>query len=165
MFGKVGHFLRTFSLLKNQPVFDIKSGTKIGEVSDLFITSNGVVKGLLVKKGVFKQTVFLDIQNIASFGADGIMIEDADHLEKLKTPPEYTFSHQHPLNGQMIVSKSGDSIGLLKDVYFLEELGTIVGYEITDGFFSEITEGKQVIQSEKPPAIGRDAIIVDVNQT
>ncbi|OIK17022.1 photosystem reaction center subunit H [Bacillus sp. MUM 116] len=158
--------MRTFSILKNQPVFDMQSGMKIGEVSDLFITSDGVVKGILVKKDIFfKKTAFLDIQNIASFGTDGIMIENVDLLEKLKTPPEYTFSHQHPLNGQMIVSKSGDSIGLLKDVYFLEELGTIVGYEITDGFFSDITEGKQVIQSEKPPAIGKDAIIVDVNQT
>jgi uncharacterized protein YrrD len=65
----------------------------------------------------------------------------------------------------MMISKSGESLGLLQDVYFHEELGTIVGYEITDGFFSDITDGKQIIHSEKPPAIGKDAIIVDVNHT
>jgi uncharacterized protein YrrD len=158
--------LRTFSLLKGQPVFETKGGTKIGEVSDLYITSSGKVKGLLVKKGVFfKQNCFLDIQKVASFGWDGVMIEDTAHLEKLKTSPEYTLTHQHSLNGTMMLTKSGDSLGLLKDVYFQEELGTIVGYEITDGFFSDITEGKQVIQSETPPAIGKDAIIVDVNHT
>jgi uncharacterized protein YrrD len=158
--------LRTFSLLKGQPVFETKSGTKIGEVTDLCITSSGMVKGLLVKKGVFfKQTFFLDIQKVASFGWDGVMIEDNVHLEKLKTSPEYTLTHQHSLNGTMMLSKSGDSLGLLKDVYFQEELGTIVGYEITDGFFSDISEGKQVIQSGEPPAIGKDAIIVDVKHT
>lgn len=118
------------------------------------------------KKGVFfKQNYYLDIHNVSSFGWDGVMIEDNDQLEKLKTIPEYTINHQHSLSGKMLLSRSGESLGLLEDVYFHEELGTIVGYEITDGFFSDITEGKQVIQSETPPAIGKDAIIVDVNHT
>lgn len=161
----MGHSLRTFSLLKGQPVFETKSGQKIAEVCDLCITSNGKVTGLLVKKGVFfKQSFFLDIHKVTSFGTDGVMIEDNGSLEKLKDP-EYTFTHQQPLDGMMMLSKSGESLGLLKDVYFLEELGTIIGYEITDGFFSDLTEGKQVIQSGKPLAIGKDAIIVDVNNT
>jgi uncharacterized protein YrrD len=158
--------LRTFSLLKGQPVFECSIGAKIGEVTDLCITNEGVVKGLMVKKGAFfKQTYFLDIRDVASFGWDGVMIEDDDSLERLKTTPEYTLNHQHSLNGKMMISKSGESLGLLQDVYFHEELGTIVGYEITDGFFSDITDGKQIIHSEKPPAIGKDAIIVDVNHT
>ncbi|WP_066311801.1 PRC-barrel domain-containing protein [Bacillus sp. FJAT-29814] len=158
--------MRTFSLLKGQPVFDTKKGTKIGEICDLCISKDGVVKGLLMKKGVFfKQTYFLDIQKVASFGWDGVMIEDEGQLEKLKEGPEYTLNHQHSLDGMMMLSSSGESLGLLKDVYFQEELGTIVGYEITDGFFSDIAEGKQIIQSEKPLTIGKDAIIVDVNQT
>jgi uncharacterized protein YrrD len=162
----VGHSLRTFSLLKGQPVFETNSGQKIGEICDLCISSNGTVKGLLVKKGVFfKQSFFLDIQKVASFGLDGVMIEDNIQLKKLKDDPEYTLTHQHSLDGMMMLSKSGESLGLLKDVYFQEELGTIIGYEITDGFFSDLTEGKQVIQSEKPLAIGKDAIIVDVNNT
>lgn len=157
--------MRTFSLLKGQPVFEIKTGTKIGEVTDLCISNEGTVKGLLVKKGVFlKQNFYLNIQKVDSFGWDGVMIEDRTHLEKMKKTPDYTFTHQQPLNGTMILSKSGDSLGMLKDVYFQEELGTIVGYEITDGFFSDLSEGKQVIQSGKPPAIGKDAIIVDVNE-
>jgi len=162
----VGHFLRTLSLLKNQPVFESSTGTKIGEVCDLGITDTGVVKGLLIKKGaLFKQTVFLDIKNISSYGHDGIMIENKSLLEKPTAISEYTLTHQHPLNGKVLLTKSGETLGLLQDVYFLEELGTIVGYEVTDGFFSDIMEGIQVIQSGKPPAIGKDAIIVDVNHT
>ncbi|XJZ26323.1 PRC-barrel domain-containing protein [Bacillota bacterium Lsc_1132] len=154
--------MRTFSLIKGLPVYNQKSGEKIGEVVDLCISKSGLVKGLLVKKGVFlKQLIFLAIDQISSYGSDGIMIDRVDQLEKLKDTPEYTFSYQHSLEGKMLVSKSGDSLGLLKDVYFLEELGTIVGYEVTDGFFTEITQGKQVIETEAPPAIGKDAIIVD----
>jgi uncharacterized protein YrrD len=158
--------LRTYSLLKNQPIFEAKTGTKIGEVCDLVITGEGFVSGLLIKKGVFlKQTLFLDIEDVTSFGYDGVMIDDISCLEKRKTIPDYTLSHKHSIEGMPLLSKSGESLGMLKDVYFHEELGTIVGYEITDGFFSDITEGKQVIQSRVPPAIGKDAIIVDVNHT
>ena len=57
MFGKVGDSLRTYSLLKGKSIFEIKSGSKIGEVCDLAISDDGIVKGLLVKKGViFKKT-------------------------------------------------------------------------------------------------------------
>jgi len=158
--------LRTFSLLKGQPVFETKSGTKIGEVCDLCISKDGMVRGLLIKKGdFFRQTYVLDIQKVSSFGWDGVMLEDRNDLVKWKDSPEHTMTHQHALDGKLMISKSGDTLGLLKDVYFQEELGTIVGYEITDGFFSDITEGKQVIQSGKPLSIGKDAIIVDVNQT
>jgi uncharacterized protein YrrD len=148
------------------PIYNVRSGKKLGDVCDLSISENGKVTGLLVKKGVFfKQTCHLPIDKVTSFGWDGVMIEGSDQLEKLKSAPEYTISHQSPLYGKMMLSKSGDSLGLLKDVYFQEELGTIVGYEVTDGFFTDITEGKQVIETYLPPAIGKDAIIVDVNDT
>lgn len=116
------------------------------------------------KRRVLQTNFFLDIQKVASFGWDGVMVEDTEQLQKLNETPEYTFNHQHSIDGMLMLSKSGESLGLLKDVYFQEEVGTIVGYEITDGFFSDITEGKQVIQSRKPLAIGKDAIIVDVNE-
>jgi uncharacterized protein YrrD len=162
----VGHSLRTFSLLKGQPVFDNNTGTKIGEVFDLCISSHGVVEGLLVRKGVFfKQSYFLAINKVSSFGWDGVMINGPEQLEKVKSNPQHTLAHQHSLTGKMLISKSGQALGLLEDVYFQEELGTIVGYEVTDGFFADITEGKQVIETELPPAIGKDAIIVDVNDS
>lgn len=49
---------------------------------DLCIASSGIVNGLLVKKGIFfKQTYLLDIQKVASFGWDGVMIEDSKYLK------------------------------------------------------------------------------------
>ena len=62
----------------------------------------------------------------------------------------------------MMISKEGERLGFLEDVYFMEEVGTIIGYELSDGFFSDIMEGKRVIRADQPPAIGKDAIIVNV---
>jgi uncharacterized protein YrrD len=160
---KGGLALRTFALIKGLPVIDVKSGTKIGEVSDLSVTGDGSVKGLIVKQGnLFKKTFLLRVENVHSYGRDGVMIENQDVLEQDQIPPEFTFEHHERLSGKMMLSKDGDQLGLLQDVYFLEEVGTIVGYELTDGFFSDITDGKRVIKVVDPPAIGKDAIVVNV---
>jgi len=155
--------LRTFSLLKGLPVYELASGQKLGEVCDVSISSNGSVVGLLVKKGAFvKKTCQVKVDNVASFGCDGIMVNSLSALEALETEPEYTFEHNQSLAGKMLLSKEGEQLGLVDDVYFMEELGTIVGYELTDGFFSDIKNGKRVVKSIGPPAIGKDAIIVTV---
>lgn len=142
---------------------ELNTGTKLGEVCDLSISGEGNVKGLLIKKkSLFPRMNFLDIKNIDSIGADGIMVKEEQLLEPIYNPPEYTIEHKRSLSGKMIMSQEGEKLGLVQDVYFKEELGTIIGYECTDGFFSDIKEGKRVIKTVHPPAIGKDAIIVNV---
>ncbi len=155
--------MRTFSLLKGLPIFELKTGAKIGEVCDLCVTNQGIVKGLLVKKGVIlKKNLYLSVQDVSSFGFDGVMIEDREVLEAIQVNEGYTIENKQRLLGRMIMTAEGERLGFLEDVYFLEEVGTIIGYEISDGFFSDMMEGKRVIKAEQPPAIGKDAIIINV---
>lgn len=155
--------MRTLSRVKGLPVYELASGQKLGEVCDVSISSNGSVVGLLVKKGAFiKKMCQVKVSRVASFGNDGVMVKDMSALEPLETEPEYTFEHHESLAGKKLLTKEGEQLGLLEDVYFIEELGTIVGYELTDGFFSDLTNGKRVVNSIGPPAIGKDAIIVTV---
>ncbi|HAQ07555.1 MAG TPA: photosystem reaction center subunit H [Bacillus bacterium] len=155
--------MRTFSLLKGLPVYELACGQKLGEVCDMSISSDGSVVGLLVKKGaLIKKTYQVKVGQVISYGHDGVMIRDRSDLKPLESEPEYTFEHQQSLAGKILLSKDGEQLGLVDDVYFLEELGTIVGYELTDGFFSDITNGKRVVKPLGPPAIGKDAIIVNV---
>ncbi|MEH7124020.1 PRC-barrel domain-containing protein [Bacillus sp. JJ1773] len=157
--------MRTFSLLKGLPVIEIESGTKIGEVFDISISSGGVVTGLIVRKGAFfKKSLLLEVKNVSSFGWDGVMVETEQVLEPIKKMDEYTFDSQNRLIGKMMMTREGERLGLLEDVYFQEEVGTIVGYELSDGFFSDMLEGKRVVKTESPPAIGKDAIIVNVKE-
>lgn len=155
--------MRTFLPLKGQPVYELASGQKLGEVCDVSISSDGSVVGLLVKSGSFiKKTLQIRIESVKSYGLDGVMVKDRSALQPLDGDPEFTFEHHQGLSGKKLLSSQGEQLGLLEDVYFLEEVGTIVGYELTDGFFSDITNGKRVIHTSGAPAIGKDAIIVTV---
>ena len=157
--------MRTFSLLKGLPVIEIKSGAKLGEVSDLRISADGLVKGLLVKKGaLLKKTFLIDIDDVSSFGWDSVMIEEQSFLKSEKNADDYTFESENSLVGKVMMTREGEKLGLLEDVYFQEEVGTIVGYELSDGFFSDMLEGKRVVKTKAPPAIGKDAIIVNVKE-
>jgi uncharacterized protein YrrD len=157
--------LRTFTLLKGLPIFVKDKGLKIGEVSDISISKNGAVKGLLLKKGaLIKKTFIVPIGQVSSFGKDGVMINDVSVLQEFRDSRDFTFESQQRINGKPLLSSRGEKLGFLDDVYFQEELGTIVGYECSDGFFSDITEGKQVVKTDEPPTIGKDAIIVKVKE-
>ncbi|MBP2240526.1 uncharacterized protein YrrD [Cytobacillus eiseniae] len=157
--------MRTFSLLKGLPVINIQNGMRMGDVCDIRISGNGIVTGLLVRKGaLLKRTSLIDVRDVYSFGWDGVMIEDPSVLKPIKKSSEYTFQSQNRLTGKMLMTKEGERLGLVEDVYFHEELGTIIGYELSDGFFSDMLEGKRVVKTEVPPAIGKDTIIVNVKE-
>ncbi|WP_053364721.1 PRC-barrel domain-containing protein [Bacillus sp. FJAT-27251] len=155
--------MRTFSMVKGLPVIDAGSGEKLGEVSDLNVSGDGKFLGLLLKRGsLLRRTYLVPAASILACGEDGVMVDGADCLELLQARPEFTMEHEGRLSGRMMISREGQELGLLNDVYFSEELGTIVGYELTDGFFSDLMEGKRVVNPVAPPAIGKDAIVVNV---
>lgn len=158
--------LRTYSLLKDLPVFDEKEGKILGKVSDICISHEGNVSALVMKgKGLFERDRLVPIDCISSFGKDGVMVSDCMKLERLDqkadSPTYFLHSHQG-LFRKPIMTSEGEKLGLLEDVYFTEELGTIIGYEVTDGFFADITEGKKVVKSNQPLTIGEDVIVVDI---
>lgn len=141
------------------------TGEKLGEVFDLCLCESGKVEGLLIKKGaILKRNSFIDIKDISAFGHDGVMIEDETVIQPANDLFHPIFEGREKLLGKPVLSSEGEQLGLLNDVYFNEELGTIVGYECSDGFFADITEGKRVIKTNEPPKIGKDAIIVELNQ-
>jgi len=145
------------------PVYDCK-GSLVGEVCDICITDEGRVKSLIVKgKGFFHKLFSVPMDRVKSFGRQAIVLQECEQWTKYKeTQNEYSMFHYQPIAQRYMISGSGEELGLLEDVYFQEEVGTIIGYELTDGFFSDMLEGKRVIHSAHPPKFGKDAIIVTV---
>lgn len=153
--------MRTFSLMKGLPVYE-QSGEKLGEICDICIGEEGLVTDILLQvKGIIGKKFRIPIQSVTAFGEDSIMLESGRSLMKYsELDDEYTMMHGRPLMKKNILCSMGTQLGLLDDVYFHEEVGTIVGYELTEGFFSDISEGKKVVRTVEPPSIGKDAIIL-----
>lgn len=162
---KGGLSLRTFSLLKGVPA-QLPNGETIGIVQDVCISPRGEVSDLVLKeRGFFGRRLRMPFSDVLAFGSSRIMISKGTSPERYKERlHEYTMGLSRPIDKKKVLSSFGEELGLLEDVYFSEKLGTIVGYELTDGFFSDITSGKRIVQSSLCPQIREDAIIVSVNQ-
>jgi len=140
------------------------TGEKLGEVFDLCLSDCGRVQGLILRNGaILKKSSFIRVEDVSAFGIDGVMLETASIAKPLQSDMYQMFEGKEKLIGKPLLSSEGEHLGLLNDVYFHEELGTIVGYECSDGFFADITEGKRIIKTNEPPTIGKDAIIVSIN--
>lgn len=160
-------FMRKLQDVIGLPVLDIGSGKNIGVVKDLYFNQKGELKGLaLEKEGFFKKIHFLSFEDVGSIGDDAVTISSKDLLTPLHENDQY-YSFQLGKNIYKelpVITTNGHELGHIKDVYFMEEVGKIIGYEISDGFLSDITEGRRTIKVPQKLIIGEDAMIVPKNE-
>jgi uncharacterized protein YrrD len=155
--------LRTFTLLKGLPVYDSSSGKAAGIVSDLEISNNGLVKSVVVDmKGLFERDRLISVDDVVSFGTDGVMIKKLNTLSSGFEKKNHYFCHQSLL-GKLLYSKEGEKLGIIEDVYFDSNLGTILGYEVSEGFFADLSEGKKIIKTNNPIQFGEDIILIEID--
>lgn len=148
--------MRTYSSIEGFPVIVTSSGHNIGEVIDLVI-SDGVVTGLLVDQiGWLNKHLVLPLDNIYSIGHDGIMVVSEKRFTFFNKNKDTLLlkNGKRRLRGVPLFSEEGTKLGLIEDVYFMEQSGIIVGYEVTDGFVADLLEGRKVILQEAELVVG-----------
>ncbi len=157
-------FLHTFSTVEGLPVLSLSTGKECGHVLDL-VYENGAVSGFLVDpKGWFTKHLFLPVEKISNIGTDGVMVKDYRTLQPLSKKEKQAFllKHgKHRLHGTALLTAEGEKLGLLEDVYFLEEVGTIVGYEVTEGLVADLVEGRRVVKSDSKLTIAGGRAILN----
>lgn len=145
-------------------VINVDSGQIIGRVDDLLFDREGRLQGLLLtRRSWFTKQPYLPLSDIMAIGEDVVTVNKELQLGKENISTEWVHVKHGELKmlGIPVVTANGKQLGLLEDVYFQEELGTIIGYEISDGFFSDVMEGRRTIKKPSKLLIGKDAFIVD----
>ncbi|OAS84977.1 MULTISPECIES: PRC-barrel domain-containing protein [Metabacillus] len=156
--------MRTFSKLKGLPVYSNSNADLLGHIADLCLSSNGSVIGLMMEgKGLFNRDRFVPIESIQALGENGVMVGDKDKLISIQNmKANYSYNTYGDIRYKSVLTREGQKLGLLEDVYFSEKEGTIEAYELTDGFFADIAEGKKVVKaSGESLMISKDAIVID----
>lgn len=138
------------------------TGKKLGQVYDLLFDDEGVLRGVqLDAKGIWRKGPFIPVEQIKSIGEDALTVETDDASN---THPSNQFHSvidgDEKLKGKPVITTNGVELGIVEDVYFHEDMGTIVGYELTDGFLSDVTRGRKVLPKREPYTVGSDAIVV-----
>lgn len=144
-------------------VIHLDTGQQVGKVFDLLFDQEGLFQGIILEKQYwFVKPPFIPRSQILSIGEDVIMINSLPelHLDEIKEEWIYLCSGQPKIKGTPLITSTGKQLGMLEDVYFQVELGTIIGYEVSDGFFADLLEGRQMIKKPKNLMIGKDAFVI-----
>lgn len=156
--------MRTFATLYGQTVYDLETGSELGKIFDLDIdVETSKVNGLVIdKKGWFNQHLLLPIENVSQFGTDGVIVSSKDVLTPFQKKSIAFVEGKSRLKGKPLLTTEGEKLGLVEDVYFMEEMGKIIGYEVTEGLLADIKEGKKIVKTNDPLIIGEDILIVKI---
>jgi uncharacterized protein YrrD len=150
------------------PVIVIHSGKLVGTVKDAWFDEHWQLKGLILDCAKwFASTVkIVEWSHVLSCGEDTVIIanEAAVVRKKSKQLLRSLETGLIKLKDLPVVTVQGIQLGRVSDVYFYPNEGTqIVGYELTDGFVSDLMEGRRWLRAPSDPEsvmLGEDAIIV-----
>jgi uncharacterized protein YrrD len=104
---------------------------------------------------------------ISSIGKDAVIVDSEDPLLLLdSSTKDWTgiLSGQKKLRGRPVILSNGCEVGRLENVYFMEEVGTLVGYELSDGWMSDVKVGRKMLKSDIPLVWGEDVLIAPTDQ-
>ncbi|MEK3882736.1 PRC-barrel domain-containing protein [Paenibacillus sp. PL2-23] len=150
------------------PIIVIHSGKRVGTVKDAWFDEHWKLQGLIVEfaKWFAARTRVVSWNEVLSCGEDAVLIsgEDAVVAMNRRKVRRAFYTGIVRLKEMPVVTVTGEQLGLLSDVYFYPLQGTqIVGYELTDGFVSDLMEGRKWLKAPSDPdlvLLGEDAIIV-----
>lgn len=149
-------------------VFDVEDGKQIGKVFDFLLDETWSITGIQLEgKAMFSSTIKVVLwEDIVAYGEDAVMIRNQQAIQKEEAENiQLTFnSGSGKLKELPILTEDGILIGHVTDVYFDHELGnTITGIEVSDGFFSDLMEGRKVLPFAPGMTKGENAIMVPPN--
>jgi uncharacterized protein YrrD len=144
-------------------VIHLKTGEKLGTVTDLLFDRDQRWRGVVLQEGgFFKRRKYIRSDNIVSIGKDAVMVDsDQVILPFDRNAEEWIsiYNGENKLKGRPLLTAGGYEMGMVENVYFMEEVGTLIGYELSGGLISDLAEGRKVVKTTHPLTWGKDVLI------
>lgn len=144
--------MRTFQKIKGVAILNESTNELVGTISDLVLSKDvSEVRGYWVQtKKWWSKKHFLAIDDIKHEDGDGMYIESGVNLQSITKKEKRLIDGRAHIIGHSVRDKDGKMIGIIEDVYFLPDSGKIVGYELTEGLFSDFSKGIKLLKPKIP---------------
>lgn len=147
------------------PILSVASGHVAGIVRDILCDACGRTLGVVMKEASWMHDgMYIPYQAIHSVGEDYLTVHD-DHaptplhtLRNLDTISLVTGKTR--LKGKTVITDQGERLGTIEDVYFSSNWEKLVGYEISNGWITDLTEGRKRLAAKDGCIIGQETLIV-----
>lgn len=154
--------MRKAKELVGKAIVNQATGEHVATVRDLIFDGDARhVAALLVDSGGwFRDARVVCWEAIASIG-DVVMVQGESPVVTASSAPQLSdeLKQDVRISGMPIMSDSGERIGSVGDL-FIDDKGDVVGYEVKQGFMSDLG-GRKFLFADDVQTVGRDAIIAD----
>ncbi|MFD1177034.1 PRC-barrel domain-containing protein [Paenibacillus puldeungensis] len=150
------------------PVFDVENGKQVGKVLDIMLNNDWSIIGIQLEgRWMFASSMkMVHWNDIVAYGEDAVMIrnQQAVQMWKAENIQNTCVSFTSKMREVPVLTEGGIQLGHVTDVYFEHELGnTITGIEISDGFFTDLMEGRKMLPFMPEMTRGENVIMVPPN--
>jgi uncharacterized protein YrrD len=147
------------------PVIEVATGQKIGTVQDVMFDSWIACCLLLETRVWFTKPRAVEWKEGVSVGEDAVILPRGMVVRDCPEAAETAFFllKERKITGIPVLSRNGQEIGTIEDVYIASELDKrILGFELSEGFLTDVTEGRKWLPFPDKITFGKDAVIVPV---
>lgn len=138
------------------PVLNLKSGDQIGWVQDVvFDKDSREISGVLLENAhIFRSSKGIPREVVAAVGKDAITVSDhvVQDILGIKWSEKV---------GNQVFTQGGEAKGTIEDVFLDDLAKNVIGFEVSDGLFSDLMEGRGTILQENVMVDGKDVLIVE----
>lgn len=136
------------------------TGERLASVYDLVFTpdTRNVSAIVVDSGGWFRDARVVPWSAVASIGDVIIAQGDKPIIVASESPAlQQDMQHNARITGVPIVTDTGERVGTVGDL-FINERGNVIGYEVKQGFVSDLT-GRKFLPVDQVQNVGKDAVI------
>jgi uncharacterized protein YrrD len=154
--------MRKVNTIIGQELISLTDGHRIAPVKDVILDSHQEhVAALVVQEaGLMSGARIVPIDEVRSYGRDAIVIEGDATVVDAGGRPDIEVADGPSLAGMRVYTNTGEQVGSIADVYFEEDDGRIVGFEISAGAVGDIADGRRFLPAEQLDHIGEEVVYV-----
>ncbi|WP_421616828.1 PRC-barrel domain-containing protein [Brevibacillus sp. TJ4] len=147
------------------PVMCLETGETLGTVHDILCDSTWHVRGVLLSEpGWFHPGTYIPSERIHAVGDACLTVSGKDAITSFQhlagTEPVGIVTGKSKLKGKAVITASGEILGVVEDVYFSADWEKLVGYELSNGWLADVTEGRKRMNVPASVIVGEENLIV-----
>jgi uncharacterized protein YrrD len=131
----------------------------LGVVEDLlFSEDQNHVLGFLLKPGWVAERIFVAFGDVDAFGPDALIARPVHGVQQPTPGPR---DRQSAIRGKRVVTRDGRDLGVVKDLYFDDTSGEILGYELANNALGGLLPRRYVLPPGEGLSVGVDVVLVE----
>ncbi len=148
--------------IRGMPVISLQDGRRLGFLAGSVFDTNDCLTGFLLEsKSPFTSRKYIALDNILRVDKNSCVVYNEHSLEKMpdKTAHKRRSGYEDML-GRDVKSSGGKNLGVVKDLVYSTETGTIEGLELSKGFMEDAIDGRNVVMVRDGIEVAEEFIVV-----